>query len=229
MKKIILALFCCLIVGSRAIPQTLSDAGDALNWASGMASQINNVISTFKNSTRYIEIANEIQKVANLTEDVNRKYRSVRAMSYYASEREFISFFNEGMTMVDQHTNSSRDYVRIINQGIVIGEKLVSIIQGSGSAADVISGGVDLGATIASGGLSGLFGSGGLFGKKDEKPDPQKILDNLKANDDMLDKSYRELKDATAILTRLNDELETFENYDNHEKLLRQNSKFYVF
>lgn len=226
MKKIIATIVFSLVVGKQAIPQ--DKTGETLNWIAGIAGQVNNVISTFKNSTRYVNIAMEIQKVYNLSNQVNQKYRSVRSMSNYASDRNFIAFFNEGVNAADLHTRSSNDYLTLINQGLAIGEKLVSMIQGGGSVKDNISAGVEIGTMIASGGISSAV-KGLLGGSKSDTPDPQKILDNLKANDDMLDKSYRELKDATTILAKLSDDLDTFQNYDNHEKLIKQNSSFYIF
>ena len=104
----------------------------------------------------------------------------------------------------------------------------MDILNEGGSAMDIIGSGADIGEIIASGGFSklgDLFG----FGKKNEKPDPQKILENLKTNDDMLDKCYRELQEANAILNMLDNELSKFENYKNHEKTIRENSRFYVF
>lgn len=228
MKKIILTILLTYLVSNQVIPQDLSGVGNTLSWISNMANQINNVLSTFKNSTRYINVAEEIQKVIALSNQVNSKYRSVRNMSNYASERNFVAFFNEGASEVDKHINASEDYVKLINQGVMIGEKLVSILQGGGSATDLVGSGADIAALFGSGGLSGLGGLVGL-GKQNEQPDPQKILDNLKSNDDMLDKSYRELKEATAILSKMNDELSTFENFDKHEKIIRDNSRYYVF
>lgn len=228
MKKIIITILLTYLVSNQAIPQDLSGVGNTLSWISNMANQINNVLSTFKNSQRYINVAEEIQKVIQLSNQVNSKYRAVRNMSNYASEHNFVAFFNEGASEVDKHINASQDYVKLINQGVAIGEKLVSILQGSGSATDMVSSGADIAGMIGSGGLSGFGGIIGL-GKQKEQPDPQKILDNLKSNDDMLDKSYRELKEATAILGKLNDELSTFENFDKHETVIKENSRFYVF
>jgi hypothetical protein len=227
MKKLILLLCCCWIATVQAIPQT-TDVGETLGWIGRISSQISSIMNTFKSSTRWIEVGDEIRKTAEFSNRVNQKYRNVRSMSEYASERNFIAFFNEAMWLSDKHVNSSRDYVNLITDGIRIGEKLMDILNEGGSAMDIIGNGADIGEIIASGGFSklgDLFG----FGKKNEKPDPQKILENLKANDDMLDKCYREIQEANAILNMLDSELSKFENFKSHEKTIRENSRYYIF
>ena len=118
MKKLILVLCCCWLASAKAIPQT--DVGETLSWVSRISGQISSIMNTFKSSTRWIEVCDEIRKTAEFTNRVNQKYRNVRSMSEYASERNFIAFFNEAMWLSDKHVNSSRDYVNLITDGIRI-------------------------------------------------------------------------------------------------------------
>jgi hypothetical protein len=219
-----LLLFLSIAICFNSFAQTTTDAAIAnmdeiTNSTSGM-------VSAFKNSKKFVDFGTNLQKVVDLQSKVSKKYRNVRSVSKYANNREFANTYDMAIKTIEGHNQSANDYNSQIVSSLMICDQIINILNGKLSIAGVsslVSSGVKLYEKISSGGLLGGDGA------STPPPDPQKVVDNIKVNNDLLDNSYKEIDIAEEQLNSIDSYLDTFKIYDDNEKLLSESSSFAIY
>lgn len=224
MKKIkwitiILILFSINIYSQDQMDENLSLIMDIANNSSEM-------VSSFKRSKKFVDFGMTMQKVIDMQRKVDLKYRNIRSTSYYARNKNFTNAYQSAMRTISDHQQSSNDYNKQILSSLAICDQIINILSGKfslNSISSLLSNGLKLYAKIQTGGAIGGNST------SPPPPDPQKVVDNIAANNELLDKSYKELALAEEKTKSIESYLDTFKIYDENEKHLSESGAFLIY
>ena len=215
--SIVLMLFSINILAQDNTDELMNELSDVTNSTSSM-------VSAFKNSKKFVDYGMSMQKVIDLQRNVDRKYRNVRSTSRYANNRDFTNAYESAMKTISGHQQSSNDYNKQILSSLAICEQIINFFSGKFSMNNLSS--------LVANGLKfyAKIKTGGLLGESNKPaPDPQKVVDNIKANNELLDNSYKELQLAEEKSNNLESYLDTFKIYDENEKFLSESGTYVIF
>ena len=232
--SILLVLLIFSGLPSRQQDVTLSDVSGALSSVTAMLTQIQSVTNGFKNSQRYVRFGQELGEVVSYSNRVNQKYYASLSANQYLKNSNYTNFFRVLNDNVTRDITNSTDYQNKINSSLQVCDYMISAMNGQVSGLKGImqtaQAGLSIAALISSSGLSSLFGGGSKNSSsaQQNQPDPQKVIDNIKVNDDWLDKAYGDLASAKSKLILMDGQLDGLQKLQTTENEFKARSNFYI-
>ena len=226
MKKALLSVLLLFVVNA-SIPQSqATDLQSQLSRLTGIIGQANTAVRTFTTGTRYVNLGLAIGKAVSLQLEILRKYNTMLSMNYYAQNKNFIQAFREADAEVAKYLASAQDKQKEIAAALDICQSIISLWSADKLTVEgLLNTAIGIGSALVSSGLLG----GSDAKEKPAPPDPQKVLENIKMNNDNVEQAYKYIDKATEMMQKLDNELDFMDGLTTQERELKSSSKYLIF